>query len=1086
MKAIIVTTLLLICATMLFAQWHIDEGFEGISTLPAGWSIVDDGDGNTWRNLQHANAHSGSRVAFVDNYLPNQNADWLITPQISVNVGDNLEFYTRAWYGSENLKVFVSTTTPSPGALSTQILNLQGLNNVYQQASVSLNQFAGLNIYIGFFWQCTTYGVLIDDVKVGQEIAIDPELNLPESISFFSSQSYFMNFSEYIVSSNIALASISAEANPNINVQIDGLDVSFSAPGFVGVEEIVFTLDDAYTGLIAMDTLQVVVLEDPAVDLFISRVTRPRPIEYQNLPMTVEFSIGNAGWTPYNDFVSVDLQVYDEMNVLLHSDTRSQMVDLQPGATASLSMPNSFTPLLEGVLRFVFNISSADSNPNNNTYEAICTVVYRHTTGGPDTFGYRFADSNDPLGPTFDWIEISATGTSSIMYGVPSFHGDDNFSEAIPLGFSFPFYGSSYSTAYIDTNGEILLAPNSWQRDYPSDGWENDGNMFNYMYPIPGYNQMPALIAVYWDDLHADEGTGDVYFQTFGSAPNRYTVVQWNDLRFHSGTNPQDLLKFQVILHENGYLKMQYHTVATGQTGATIPHDNGASATIAIQNQAANTGLLYLREIVQNNTYIGVEPAGNMLHDNLAILFYSGADEQAPIITHKAKGNTFFQQQELLATMIDMSMPIAATLHYNIGSGWQQTAPTSVSGNDYAFNIVNLPLGSTVQYYFAATDNAGNSALLPPNAPNEHYSFKVLPTADAQVLIAYSGTQDYNRIELPVYENLLTELNIHYDIYNWEEYDNYQIPSTYKGILAYANTGSAHDAMQYFASQLSSYLDSGTMANPRNLWFSSDGLASSQHAHPNSSNIRRMMSGYFRTYYVPTGFGGGTNGLAGPNSFTYEHGTILALPGTPVGTVNMEYPVYANTPDCIFPENAAGDPYYDTVPYPEIGAQYIYAFEDGPINGQAYLYHGVAATSVETPSFRTLYFSFDFSQLSNPAHRHQWMDDLMDWWGVSPSATDDSAAPASYSGINKVYPNPFNPNTSISYTLDKAAPVKIEIFNLRGQKVKELINEFMHTGSYTVAWDGTDKHHNTVASGVYYLRFVTPEHSQTRKITMIK
>ncbi|HCX59295.1 MAG TPA: hypothetical protein DG355_01395, partial [Candidatus Cloacimonas sp.] len=180
-------------------------------------------------------------------------------------------------------------------------------------------------------------------------------------------------------------------------------------------------------------------------------------------------------------------------------------------------------------------------------------------------------------------------------------------------------------------------------------------------------------------------------------------------------------------------------------------------------------------------------------------------------------------------------------------------------------------------------------------------------------------------------ENLLTELNIDYDIYNWEEYENYQIPNLYQGILAYANTGSAHEKMHYFATELSSYLDSGTDQEPRNLWFASDGLASSQHAHPNSSSIRRLMSGYFRTYYVATGLGGGSNGLGGPDSFSYESGTILALPGTPVGTVDLEYPVYANSPDCIFPNDAAGDPYYDSVPYPEIGAEYIYAFEDGPI-----------------------------------------------------------------------------------------------------------------------------------------------------------
>lgn len=118
------------------------------------------------------------------------------------------------------------------------------------------------------------------------------------------------------------------------------------------------------------------------------------------------------------------------------------------------------------------------------------------------------------------------------MYGVNAFNGDDNFSEPIPLGFNFPFYGIGYSTAYVDINGEILLAPNTWYTEYPDNGWGNDGNMFNYMYPIPGYSAMPGLIAVYWDDLHCDQGTGDIYFQSFGEEPNRYCVIQWHNLRF--------------------------------------------------------------------------------------------------------------------------------------------------------------------------------------------------------------------------------------------------------------------------------------------------------------------------------------------------------------------------------------------------------------------------------------------------------------------------------------------------------------------------------------------------------------------------
>lgn len=1086
MKHLIITFALLLLASMLMGQWHIEEGFEGITTLPAGWTIFDDGDGMTWRNLSHANAHSGSRAAFVDNYFPNQNADWLVTPQITVSPGDSLIFFTRAWVSTENLKVFVSTGAPTPAALNQQLAHLTGIGTQYQQIRLSLNQWAGQNIYLGFFWQCTTYGILVDDVKIGQPLNVTPELDLPESISFFQSDTYILDTTPYITCTDIAAASIAVAPNPNINASVNGLNVSLSSNGFVGTTQLSFTLTDQINCLTATDTMEVTVNTDPTVDLYIQQVLSPRIYEFVGIPLTPRIRVQNLGTSTFEDQIEIALSVLGPNSVVLHTDVVIQTMLLGPQQSDLVLFPLDFSPTAEGSLTFVFTINTPDGNAANNTSQFVSSILNRVTVGGPDTFGYRFFDSNNPLGPVYDWIDISQTGTSSVTYNVNGWGGDDNFSEPIPLGFNFPFYGSSYDQAYVDINGEILLAPNTWYNAYPGLNWDNDGNMFNYMYPIPGYAQMPALIAVYWDDLHADQGTGNVYFQSFGEAPNRYTVIQWHNVRFHAGTGGTPQLKFQVILHENGHIKMQYHTVATGQTGASIPHDNGLSATIAIQNQAANAGLVYLREIVQNSQYQGIQPAGNVLHPELAILYYTGEDQQAPIITHRPVSNTFSQTLEITARIIDMSALPVTNLHYNTGSGWQTQAPLSMQQNDYYFMLVDLPLGSTVQYYFEAQDAQGNLARLPQTAPVEVYSFKVLPTQGAQVLIAYSGTQDYQRVELPVYEDLMAQLQIPYDIYNWEEYPSYSFPAQYQGILAYASTGTVSDKMYYFATALSQYLDLGTDQSPKNLWFSSDGLASSQHAHPNSSSIRRLMSGYFRTSYVATGLGGGTNGLAGPEVFSYTNGTIKALPGTQVGTVNMEYPVYANTPDCIFPNNAAGDPYYDQVPYPEIGAIYTYAFEDGPVGGQAYLYHGVCATQVNTPSFRTMYFSFDLSQLTNANHRLEWMQDLMDWWGVGPVDNDDPQVPAFKTAINSVYPNPFNPSTTIRYSLDSAQPVDLAVYNLKGQRVKTLAKDSKTAGNHSVVWNGLDESGRPVSSGVYLVRLSTRTRQQTQKITIIK
>ncbi len=84
------------------------------------------------------------------------------------------------------------------------------------------------------------------------------------------------------------------------------------------------------------------------------------------------------------------------------------------------------------------------------------------------------------------------------------------------------------------------------------------------------------------------------------------------------------------------------------------------------------------------------------------------------------------------------------------------------------------------------------------------------------------------------------------------------------------------------------------------------------------------------------------------------------------------------------------------------------------------------------------------------------------------------------------YPNPFNPETQIKYTIAESGNVKIEIFNVKGQVVKTLINENKNAGYYTTTWKGDDQTGNKVASGVYFYRLSTPQSSTTRKMLLMK
>jgi len=84
------------------------------------------------------------------------------------------------------------------------------------------------------------------------------------------------------------------------------------------------------------------------------------------------------------------------------------------------------------------------------------------------------------------------------------------------------------------------------------------------------------------------------------------------------------------------------------------------------------------------------------------------------------------------------------------------------------------------------------------------------------------------------------------------------------------------------------------------------------------------------------------------------------------------------------------------------------------------------------------------------------------------------------------YPNPFNPETSITYLLKESSRVRLEIYNVLGQLVKVLADESQPSGRYTVTWDGRDGRGIPVAGGIYIYRLTANEFTHTRKMILIK
>ena len=85
------------------------------------------------------------------------------------------------------------------------------------------------------------------------------------------------------------------------------------------------------------------------------------------------------------------------------------------------------------------------------------------------------------------------------------------------------------------------------------------------------------------------------------------------------------------------------------------------------------------------------------------------------------------------------------------------------------------------------------------------------------------------------------------------------------------------------------------------------------------------------------------------------------------------------------------------------------------------------------------------------------------------------------------YPNPFNPETTISFSVTQTSSfVNIEVFNLKGQKVKTLINEKLEAGNHQVVWGGKDDNNKSVSSGIYFYKMNSGDYISIKKMILMK
>jgi subtilisin family serine protease len=280
-------------------------------------------------------------------------------------------------------------------------------------------------------------------------------------------------------------------------------------------------------------------------------------------------------------------------------------------------------------------------------------------SGGPDAGDYIFIDSDEPDGPSFDWIEIA-----NVFPPIGSNLHLSNYSHYFlpPLPFKFPFYGKEYNRVAIGSNGVIYFV----------DEYISSGNRC-----IPSTYWIENLIAVYWDNLYPNQyGDDNVYFALVGEEPNRIFIVQWENV-MHCCSDSRGRVTCQAQLFEgSGDILLLYVDPSL---------EAGSGGTVGIQRDSS-CGLNYLCNEVG-------------LHPGLAVLFKHQPQQLPCPTTWDVYFGTEPNALELIGSDLteqryDPTPEPGETLKRGMRYYWQVVAKNccgAVDGNDWSFSTENTP-----------------------------------------------------------------------------------------------------------------------------------------------------------------------------------------------------------------------------------------------------------------------------------------------------------------------------------------------------------------------------------------------------------
>ena len=769
-------------------------------------------------------------------------------------------------------------------------------------------------------------------------------------------------------------------------------------------------------------------------------------------------------------------------NSLEISGSQSIFGDIQPGETAGnaddcfvITAGSEIIPGTQIAVRL--HLSNDSGYDHEQMYLIEVGEVSANDPLGPDEYGYYCYDDEDSgygSCPEYDWVDLVGVGT---LLDLETPEEDVDMTDVnIPNDFKFVFYGEEYDLITVATSGWICP------------GGSDVTSFTNWS--IPGPLGASPMIAAFWDDLHTQLGSGHSQIYVHYDDDEHYYIIEW--LRMYND-NSNELETFEIIIYDAEYyptitgdseIKIQYqiyNNVNIGSYGWSASN-HGQYCTIGLEDPSATIGLQY----TYNNAY---PTAARPLENGSVILFTTGAvPENSPwlqIADHSISGD----DNDLLQAGEEVCVDL---LVHNIG-GVNATGIEAIALENDPFIAVSAVGGyceeiisgesMLIEYAFCL--------VISEDVPDQH-SFTIDIWLESEQgswndeleFTAYKQSSfvvepDSLDLEILWGEQLVTGITI---TNQGDLPQNYYIEIVEMEAGERDMTGSSIncDTETYYPGENAVWTFQVQKSNTDNEWVKDVWLN-----FPLGVTITEASD-------IIGGSGGDLiwDGIWGEGVEVNWHGETETgwgvLHDGETGNWEVEVEVSEDFQNSLVIDYQIGGDGYGVEPHEVSGAVELLFplrwIEIEPVEGRL-----AADESAE------IVINIDTADLEEMEYNCELIVSSDNWETITipvrilpyQEENQGDEIPA-MTILNQNYPNPFNPETYIRYELAKAGNVTLEVYNIKGQIVRRLVNKFKEAGSYEVCWDGRDEDDQVVSSGIYFYRLKTEREIFSRRMLLLK